>query len=191
MRDLFKTTEEKGRVTGKMEMRVLDKNGNPKQLWDENRLGRFLRSKGGLSLQGVPFLGKWAETKSLENLVVDAGLAGIASRINGAGAEAVFEYLAVGSGTTSPVDGDTALEAEIATGGASRAAATTSRETTNVSDDTAVLDYTWSITAALSITEAGALNDTSSGVLLGRQVFSAVNVSDGDSFQLTYKFTAS
>ena len=121
-----------------------------------------------------------------KNLVTNAGFAGIASRINGAGAEAAGTYLAVGTGTNAAAAGDTTLQTEITDSGLARAAATASRVTTTVTNDTARLVYTWSVSGTKAVTEAGYLNASSSGVLFARSVFSAVNVVNGDSLQLTY-----
>lgn len=122
------------------------------------------------------------------NLITSAGLAGIASRINGAGSEAAFTYIAIGTGTTAAAAGDTALETEITTGGGARASATASRVTTDVTNDTAQLVVTFNFTASFSVTETGVLNAASSGTLLNRQVFTAVAVTSGDSLQVTHKF---
>lgn len=129
--------------------------------------------------------GQWVESLTLSNLITNAGKAGVASRINGAGSEAAFTYIAIGIGTTAAAVGDTTLESEITTNGGQRAAATASRVTTDVTNDTARLVVTFSFTGTFAVTEAGALNASSSGVLLNRQVFTAVNVVSGDSLQVT------
>lgn len=121
----------------------------------------------------------------MANLTTTTGKAGVASRINGSGAEAAFTYLAIGIGTTAAAIGDTALQSEITTNGGARAAATASRVTTDTTNDTARLVYTWTFTGSFAVTEAGALNAASVGVLLNRQVFTAVNVVSGDSLQVT------
>lgn len=127
----------------------------------------------------------------VHNLIVSAGKAGIASRINGAGSEAAFTYLAVGTGTTAAAAGDTTLQTELATSGLSRVNATATRVTTTVTNDTAQLQTTFTVTGTQAVTEAGILNAASSGTLLSRQVFSAINVVNGDSLQLTYKVACS
>lgn len=119
------------------------------------------------------------------NLVTNAGLAGIASRINGAGSEAAFTYIAIGTGTTAAAAGNTALQTEITTGGGARASATVSRTTTTVTNDTARHVLTFNFTSSFAVTEAGVLNAASTGTLLNRQVFTAVNVANGDSLQVT------
>lgn len=134
----------------------------------------------------VPFLtGHYTYSMRGANLVTNAGMAGVASRINGAGSEAAFTYIAIGTGTTAAAAGNTTLETEITTGGGARASATASRTTTDVTNDTARLVRTFNFTSTFAVTEAGALNAASSGVLLNRQVFTAVNVVNGDSLQVT------
>ena len=165
-----------------------DRNGNVKPLFVENRLARFFR-KLGLDLPKIKFLfGMWKHSMTISNLVTNTGMAGVASRINGADSEAAFTYIAIGTGTTAAAVTDTTLETEITTGGGARAAATASRVTTDVTDDTAQLQKTFSFTATLAVTESGTLNAASVGVLLARQVFSAINVANGDSLQITWQF---
>lgn len=135
--------------------------------------------------------GRIKDIRHVKNLVVSAGKAGVASRINGAGSEAVFDYIAIGTGTSSAAAGNTTLETEITTNGGQRAQGTASRITTSVTNDTAQVQKTFTFTGSFAVTEAGLLNAASSGVLLARQVFSAVNVVSGDSLQITWKIQAS
>ena len=169
-----------------------DKNGNIKKLWNENAIAKFFREALDISLPRIPLLfGYWGLSLNIHNLVVDAGKAGVASRINGSGGEAAFTYIAIGTGTTAAAAGDTALQTEITTGGGARANATASRVTTAVTNDTAQLQYTFNFTASFAVTESGGLNAASAGTLLARQVFSAINVANGDSLQVTWKFQVS
>lgn len=135
--------------------------------------------------------GEVVEKRKVKNIITNAGLAGLASRINGDGSEAAFTYLAVGIGTTAADATDTALESEITDSGLARAAATCSRVTTTQTNDTAQLLKSWSVTGTKAVTECGALNAAADGTLLGRQVFSAVNVVNSDVLQITYKFISS
>jgi len=127
------------------------------------------------------------EVRFSKNLVTNVGFAGIASRINGAGAEAAATYLAVGTGTTAAAATDTTLQTEIIDSGLARVNATASRTTTTVTNDAATLITTFTVTGTKAVTEAGVLNAAASGVLFARSVFTAVNVVNGDSLQLTYK----
>lgn len=130
--------------------------------------------------------GRWVSELTRSNLITTAGKAGVASRINGSGAEAAFTAIAIGIGTTAAAVGDTALQSEITTNGGERGAATASRVTTDTTDDTARLVKTFTFTGSFAVTEAGALNNNSAaGVLLNRQVFTAVNVVSGDTLQIT------
>lgn len=128
--------------------------------------------------------------KIVKNLITSAGKAGLASRANGSGAEAAFTYIALGTGTTAAAAGNTTLETELAASGLSRANATASRTTTTVTNDTARLVYSFTVTGSAAITEAGILNAGSGGTLLCRTVFSAVNVINGDTLQATYDVKA-
>lgn len=140
----------------------------------------------------IPFVtGFWTYEMKAANLVTSAGKAAIASRFNGSGSEAAFTYIALGIGTTAAAVGDTALESEIVDSGLTRQSATVSRTTTTVTNDTARLTYTWTASGTKAVTESGCLNAASSGVLANRQVFSAVNLTSGNSFQATHDFAFS
>lgn len=171
--------------------RLRDKFGNLKPLFQLNLLGQYLLKRGVINPHTSPkllqalCLGSFKMEMRMANLTTTTGKAGVASRINGSGAEAAFTYLAIGIGTTAAAIGDTALQSEITTNGGARAAATASRVTTDTTNDTARLVYTWTFTGSFAVTEAGALNAASVGVLLNRQVFTAVNVVSGDSLQVT------
>jgi hypothetical protein len=194
-----------------VDYQLRDKNGNIKPIFTENKIGEiFLKTmrsivkdpitkegkvKNGLfnylSVYGlrIPYVtGMWNTHRTISNLVTDAGRAGVASRINGSGAEAAFTYIAMGTGTTAANVADTQLQTELATSGLSRANATASRVTTDTTNDTAQLVNTFSVSGTVAVTESGVLNAASVGTLLARQVFSAINVVNTDSLQITWKF---
>jgi hypothetical protein len=134
----------------------------------------------------IPYVtGVWVNQLKVANLITSAGKAGLASRVGGAGSEAAFTYIAIGIGTTAANVADTTLVSEITTAGGQRANSTASRTTTTVTNDTARLVNTFTFTGSFSVTEAGVLNASSAGVLLCRQVFTAVSVASGDSLQIT------
>ena len=164
-----------------------DSKGNKKQLFKMNTLGKAVKALG-FTVPAIALFGSMVDKLTVSNLVTNAGFAGVASRINGAGAEAVFNYIAIGIGTTAADVTDTTLESEITTDGGARAVATASRVTTDVSNDTAQLVVTFNFSGSFAITESGVLNDAAAGTLLARQVFSAINVASGDSLQVTWKF---
>lgn len=185
---MIKTLRAKVHLKDNVEYQVHDKNGNVKPIFQENFLWRFFHRLFNVDLQIPFFFGYWSDKKVVSNLVTNAGMAGVASRINGSGAEAAFTYIAVGTGTTAANAADTTLQTELATSGLSRASATASRVTTDVTNDTAQLSYAFSVTGTQAVTESGVLNAAASGVLLNRQVFSAINVVNGDTLTLTHKF---
>lgn len=190
MNTLKQIIKGKAQMTENVTYRLTDKDGKVKKLFQPNKLTQFLLKKGILSpyMPKLSIFGSWEDQMVLSNLVVDAGLAGVASRINGAGSEAAFTYIGLGSGTTSPVAGNTALQTEISTNGGARANATASRITTNSTNDTARLLHQFDFSGSLSIAESGVLNAGSGGTLLARQTFTAIPVVNGDGLQVTWDF---
>lgn len=179
--------------------------GKAKAIFQESKLGNFLMKKGIVSPSWInsklspvlsPFMGSWSSSKLHANLITNAGKAAVASRINGSGAEAVFASIGQGTGVTAANVADTALGTEVtASGGAASgvhvvAGATASRTTTTVTNDTATFVGTVSITGTIAVTESGVFNATTNGTLLARQVFSAINVVNGDSLQYTWNIKA-
>lgn len=177
-----------------------DQYGNIKPIFQENLLAKFLLKKGWLDPRWIlsplaflisPFLGSYAQVKVIGNGVPTAGKALIAGRINGSGSPAAATYIAVGTGTNAFAAGDTALQTELATSGLSRVNGTVSLVTTTTTNDTAQVTTTFTVTGTQAVTESGVLNAASTGTLLCRQVFSAINVVNGDTLQITWKVAVS
>jgi hypothetical protein len=102
----------------------------------------------------------------------------ISDRIKGTGTEPL--NIGWGTGTTAPVDGDTALETASAE---SKVAGTSSVQTTTTTDDTYRVVGTITSSSTQSITEAALFDDAD--VLFMRGTFTAINVDNGDSIQFT------
>lgn len=124
--------------------------------------------------------------------IPDEGLVELAKLSLDTGSPTAFGYLAVGSSDTAFANADSALGSEITDSGLARAAGTASTQTTNVTDDTAQLTYTWTVSATKSIKEVGATNvatvDGTGEKWLGRTVLETQrDVSDGDTYTLTHK----
>lgn len=122
-------------------------------------------------------------------VVTNAGKAEVAALIgtDTASDGTTFDYIAIGTGTTSETASDTALENEN-----QRAAAVGSRVTTSVSNDTLQLvkdAFTFGSSAA--ITESGVFNASSGGTMLCRKTFSAINVTSDDTLKVTWKIQVS
>ncbi|MBU2249581.1 MAG: hypothetical protein KKD77_22735 [Gammaproteobacteria bacterium] len=119
---------------------------------------------------------------------VNAGLALVADRVGAVAAGAAVTYLALGTGSTAVDPTDTALEAEITDTGLERAAATVTRVTTTVANDTLQLYKDWTATGVKILREIGAFNAASAGSMLARKVFDAITTANTDHVIMTYKF---
>ncbi len=117
------------------------------------------------------------------NLVVTAGLAHIADQMLSAPTQASMSHMAIGTGTTAPAAGDTALGTEAnrqALGSKTRSASK--------------VTYYRSFAAGQgtgAITEMGILNSASAGTLLCRQTFAAKNKGANDVLDITLEHTYS
>lgn len=119
---------------------------------------------------------------TVPNLVVDAGLDYIASRMEGT-SDTVMSHMAVGTGTTAADAADTALETE-----AARVALTS----TTVTDNAVAYVATFAAgTGTGALTEAAILNASSGGTMLCRTVFSVINKGASDSMTVTWTVTIS
>ena len=179
------------KAKGSFEIKVLRKDGSIRRQFAEWSWAAKLR-KIGMALPRLMFVtGRMADLVAVGNLVTNAGLAGIAGRIGASGAPAAFDYIATGTGATAANVADTTLQTELAASGLTRAQGTVSLVTTTQTNDTAKCSKTFSVTGTVAVTECGLLNASSSGTLLGRNVFSAINVVSGDSLQIDYKVAVS
>ena len=144
--------KEETKATGKLTVEIKDKNGLVK------------------------------DTREVKNLVVQAGLDFIASRMKDATAD-VMSHMAIGTGSSAAASGNTTLGTE---------AARQSLTSTTVNNN--AVSYVASFAAGTgtgAITEAGILNAGSGGTLLCRTVFSVVNKGASDSMTITWTITIS
>lgn len=146
---------------------------------------------GELALTVRDAEGRVKDRRVLRNVITNAGKAQVAGLINGV-VTTPFKYVAIGTGTTSETASDTALEYEI-----KRKAGSTSRTTTSVTNDTAVVEATFSSADGLSgshaVTEAGLFDADTGGNMLCRKTFGALNINwdAGDSLTITWKVQVS
>jgi len=115
--------------------------------------------------------------------LTNTGFAGVAVLVG------TYDYIGVGTGTTAAGATDTALETESVATGMTRAIGAVTQVTTTVTNDTSnvVLTMTNSSGGTVAVTEYALFADAAAGIMLDRQVDSAVNVADGNSLQITYK----
>ncbi len=165
-----------------------------------------ITKKIGKNLKDIPLkLKGWVELVHMRNgevinrlvtpnVITNAGKAEAAALLLTDVSGTDFDYIAIGTGTTAADATDTALEHEIVTGGGERrggADVTGSQVTTSVTNDTAQWVTTFTFTSSFAVTESGIFNASSGGDMLCRQTFSAINVSSGDSLQITWKVQCS
>ena len=116
------------------------------------------------------------------DLIVNTGIASIAQLIYDE-----YDYVGIGTGTTAAAATDTQLETQVET----RVAPTKSIVTTSITNDTAQFSAQFTLTAPRAITESGCFVAASSGVMLCRQVFSALNLASGDIVTFVWKIQVS
>jgi hypothetical protein len=127
--------------------------------------------------------GKQKENFTIPNLVVDTGLAYIASRMGGVTAT-VMTHMGVGTGTTATAAGNTAL--------GNPAGARIALTSTTVTG--AGIAYVATFGAGVStgaLTEAGIFNALTSGTMLCRTVFAVINKGANDTMTITWTITIS
>ena len=122
---------------------------------------------------------KWELLWEKKNLIVNTGYAQMALLWN---AGTGFGYGGIGTGTNAAQATDTALQTEI-----NRVSGSFSRITTTVTDDTSQLVTVHTATGSWAITEYGAFNAASAGVIFNRLVFGAISLAVDDQLQFTYK----
>lgn len=110
--------------------------------------------------------GKIIEKEVIDNLIVSAGKTRVANLIGGTNTT-YFNYIAIGTGTTSPSDSDTALENEV-----KRKQATVSN---NNNQEIFEATFDFDSSESYAITEAGIFDSASGGTMLDRLTFSAKN----------------
>lgn len=129
--------------------------------------------------------GKLRDSFTVYNTVVSAGKAQLAL-LAGDATATPFTYLALGTSSTAVSVGQTSLQAEIVDSGLARAAATVSRTTTTVTNDTLTLVYTWTASGTKSIEEIGVFNASSAGTMLSRALTGTKSIISGETIQATY-----
>lgn len=150
-----------------------------------------MKLRGLITLEVKDKKGKLKEKKEIKNTICNLGLKAIVGLAGNIDSQTAFTYLASGIGTTAAAAADTALESEIVDSGLARASVTPTSETTTATDDTLQLVKAWTVSGTKAVTEIGILNAASTGVLLGHQVFSALNVVSGDTLTVTYQVVLS
>ena len=114
----------------------------------------------------------------MADVVTNVGFNDTAKLLGGTATVAPFKYIAIGTGTTTATSSDTALGNEVMR----------EEATVTVNNSTLTLQHTFNLTASYAITELGIFNDATAGDMLARSDFGALNLSNGDSLQVTATF---
>lgn len=148
-------------------------------------LNDTLKITGAVSIKLLDKGGNVLETREIPNLVVSAGKTFIASSMlkTTTNTPTAMTHMAVGTSSTAPAAGDTALGAE-----AGRVALASSTSSANVVTYTATFPAG---TGTGALVEAGIFNAASSGTLLCRTTFSVVNKGAADAMSITWTITVS
>lgn len=145
-----------------------------------------LKLSGQLNIVLKDKAGNVKEERELKNLVVNAGLAYIASRMTGT-AKNVMSHMGLGSGSTAAAAADTDLGSLL---GSREALDSTTISGTN--DEKVVYVSSFEAGDATgAVTEAGIFNAASGGDMLCRTVFSVVNKAADDTMSVTWTITLS
>lgn len=126
--------------------------------------------------------GTLKDSREIHNLVVTAGKNHIADQLSSSPGQSAMSHMAIGTGTTAAAAGDTALGTEI-----DRNALTSRTDATNVV--TYVGDWAAGDGTNSAIAEAGIFNAASSGTMLARAVFTAINKGASDTLKITWTVT--
>lgn len=145
-----------------------------------------MKLKGSYSFVHKDVDGNIKDEWTVDNTVVTAGKAQIALLAGDASATP-FTYLELGTSSTAVAAGQTALQAAITTNGFERAAATVSRVTTTVTNDTLQLVKVFTATGSHTVEEVGVFNAASTGTMLSRALTGTKSFISGETFTVTYK----
>ena len=144
-----------------------------------------LKTKGLVQVQLLDAAGNVKETREFPNLVVNTGLAYIASRMRDATATAM-SHMAVGSGNVAAAAADTGLGTQLGR----VALDSTTLVTTTATNDAVQYVATFAAgTGTGAITEAGIFNASTAGTMLCRTVFAVINKGALDTLVITWKVT--
>jgi hypothetical protein len=149
--------------------------------------------KGWIKIDHFDKKGILIESVETPNTVVNVGFTEVAGLFcsDVAGSYTAFDYIGVGTGISAATYTNTTLGTEITDSGLARASSTGTLTTENVANDTAQFVHQFSIIDTQAVTESAVFNDSSAGKMLCRQTFSAINVADGDTLQITWKVIVS
>lgn len=157
----------------------------------KQEMNQGAKLNGWIKIDHFDTEGNLIETVETPNALTNTGFTEVAGLFcsDQSGSYTAFDYIAVGTGTTAATATNTQLGTEETQNGLTRAASTGTLVQVNVANDTAQLVKSFTVTGNVAVTESGVFNASSAGTMLCRQTFSAINVANGDTLQITWKVT--
>lgn len=139
-----------------------------------------LKLKGDVALVLRDKNGNVKEERKINNLIVDTGLNFICDRMKND--ETAMTHMALGSGTTAPAAGNTALESQLGSREALDSSTVTNNQIVYISSFEAG-------DATGAVSEAGIFNAASGGTMLCRVTFAVVNKAADDVLSINWTIT--
>ena len=145
-----------------------------------------LKITGELHIVLIDERGNVKIDKKVPNIVTTAGKSHIAARIANGSSEVAMGWMSLGTGTATPVIGNTSLSFEVA---GSRVALSSWVSSTNTI--TATATFPAGSGTANNIIEAGIFNNATVnlGSMLSRTIFTAINKGAGDTLSISWVIT--
>ena len=149
--------------------------------------------KGWFVIDRFDKQGNLIESVETPNATMNLGFKEVAQLIgtDTTASATAFDFIAVGTGTTAATNTQTQLITETTNIGLTRAAGTGTNVTDVTAFNTFQLVKSFSPTSSAAITESCVMNLSAAGVMLCRQTFSAINVTNGDTLTITWKVKVS
>lgn len=144
-----------------------------------------IKTKGIIRFEIKGVNGEVRDSWIVENLTTTVGKAQ-AALLYGDASATPFTYIALGTSSTAPATGNTALGAEITTNGLQRASATVSQVTTTTTNDTLRLVKAFTASGSHTVEEIGYFNASSSGTMGGRALTGTKTLVSGEVITATY-----
>ena len=162
---------------------------------DAPKDGSFLKLSGKVDMVLYHADGS-IEERHLDNLIVDSGLEGVASRIaphdGTVNPSSPYNYIALGTSSSPVSAGQTSLVSELPFSATYARHQDSTATFLSSGPKQLVLSVTYGPGEATgTISESGVLNAATGGDMLARQAFSTINKGEGDSLTITWTITLS
>lgn len=150
----------------------------------DNKNNDGLHIKGHIHAVLTDINGNVKQTIDKDNLIVSNGFKGIAKlgwNANSGVSASTYRYIALGTSSTAANSADTTLGVEVSAGGYSR------QLTTAPTYSAGVITLTGVFTGfSCTCVEMGVFDASTSGDMLARQTYSAINIGSSDTLTVTY-----